>query len=70
VRVFKLMTRSYTVSACFAPGRVYLYLTDTKVPHPFAARSGKGAQTATMYFDHWGNVVPITVPTNAPPLPQ
>jgi len=70
VRVFKLITRSFTVSACSAPGPVYLYLTDTKVPHPFAGRTGEGAQTATMYFNHWANVAPIAVPTTAPPLPQ
>lgn len=70
VRVFRLVTMSYTVNACFAPGPVYLYLTDTKVPHPFAGRSAKGGQRATMYFSHWGSVAPITVPTNAPMLPQ
>ena len=71
VRVYKLTTRSYIVNTpCAAPGPVYLYLTDTKVPHPFAGGGGKGAHTFTMYFTHWGKVAPIPVPTNAPPLPQ
>jgi hypothetical protein len=70
VRVARFTTKSYAVGALDNGGPEYLYLTDTKVPHPYAGRSGTGANTYTMYFSHWGNVAPIAVPTNAAPLPQ
>jgi len=70
VRVFKLATKSFVVGALSAPGTVFLYLTDTKVPRPYAGRSGTGKSAYTMYFTHWDSVAPILVPTGAPPLPQ
>ena len=70
VRVIRLATRSFVVSALGPPGTAYLYLTDTKVPRPYAGRSGTGENIDTMYFTHWGGVAPILVPTGAPALPQ
>ena len=70
VRVIMIATTSYTVSALGPPGTVYLYLTDTRVPRPYAGHSGTGKNAYTMFFTHWGGVAPIVVPTGAPPLPQ
>ena len=70
VRVIKLATRSFVVSALGPQGTAYLYLTDTKDPRPYAGRSGTGKNADTMYFTHWDGVTPIPVPTGAPALPQ
>ena len=70
VRVIKLATKSFVVSALGPQGTAYLYLTDTKVPRPFAGRSGAGTNADTMYFTHWDAVAPISVPTGAPALPR
>jgi hypothetical protein len=70
VRVYRLITMSYTVDALGPPGPTFLYLTDTTVPRPFAGRAGTGANVHTMYFTHWDNVSAIDVPTRAAPLPQ